>query len=79
GLDIEEAQSLSEFLDEENINPKINPIKTKKIYKNYKEKYKSDSEKILSFTKYKDKYNFLNNDKHREEQANKLSSIVEDP
>ncbi|AJI58985.1 pathogenicity determinant protein PdpC [Francisella tularensis] len=79
GLDIEEAQALCEFLDEENINPKINPINSKKLYKTYKENYKSDSEKILSFTKYKEKYNFLNNDKLREEHANKLSSILEDP
>ncbi|MDE5003124.1 hypothetical protein, partial [Francisella tularensis] len=51
----------------------------KKLYKTYKENYKSDSEKILSFTNYKEKYNFLNNDKLREEHSNKLSSILEDP
>ncbi|MDE4957575.1 hypothetical protein NAI59_12385, partial [Francisella tularensis subsp. holarctica] len=44
-----------------------------------KENYQSDSEKILSFTKYKEKYNFINNDKLREEHANKLSSILEYP
>ncbi|MBD5784394.1 hypothetical protein, partial [Francisella tularensis] len=71
--------ALCEFLDEENINTIINPINSKKLYKTYKENYKSDSEIILSFTKYKAKYNFLNNDKLREEHANKLSSILEDP
>ncbi|MDE4951090.1 hypothetical protein, partial [Francisella tularensis] len=39
GLDIEEAKALCEFLDEENINPKINHINSKKLYKTYKENY----------------------------------------
>ncbi|MDE5016811.1 hypothetical protein NAI44_10555, partial [Francisella tularensis subsp. holarctica] len=60
------------------INPKIKPINSNMLYKTYKETYKSDSEKILSFTKYIEKYNFLNNDKLREDHANKISSILDD-
>ena len=79
GLGIEEAEALCDLLDEGNINPKINAINLQKQYEVYTKNYKKDPKKMLSFEKYKNKYNLFVTDEEREKHASNLSKILEDP